>query len=47
VLEHQLATAAPVHESELSSLIDIDTETDFDAAGLLEKIQKLSNSGDV
>jgi len=47
VLEHQLATAAPVHESELSSLIEIDTETNFDAAGLLEKIQKLSNSGDV
>ena len=47
VLEHQLASSKPVHESELPCLIDIDTEMDFDVAGLLEKIQKLSNSGDV
>jgi aminoglycoside phosphotransferase family enzyme/predicted kinase len=47
VLEHQLATAEPVHGSELPCLIEVDTETDFDAAGLLKKIQKLSNSGDV
>jgi aminoglycoside phosphotransferase family enzyme/gluconate kinase len=42
VLEHQLATAEPVHESELASLIEIDTEKAFDAEGLLDQIQKLS-----
>lgn len=43
VLEHQLATAEPVHESELANLIEIDTEKAFDAASLLEEINKLSN----
>ena len=44
ILEHQLATAKPVHESESSHLIEIDTETAFDAASLLEQIKKLSDN---
>ena len=43
VLEHQLATAEPVHGSELANLIEIDTEKAFDAASLLDEINKLSN----
>jgi hypothetical protein len=46
VLEHQLATAKPVHNSERSCLIEIDTEKTFDAASLLEEINKFSNSDD-
>ena len=44
VLEHQLATSKPVDESELNSLIVIDTETAFDAASLLEEINRLSEN---
>lgn len=43
VLEHQLATAEPVHESELTNRIEIDTEKTFDTAVLLDQIQKLSD----
>jgi len=42
VLEHQLATAELVHDSEHSCLIEIDTEKAFDAARLLEEINRLS-----
>ena len=42
VLEHQLATAKPVRDSELSSLVTVDTEAEFDAAGLIEKIVKVA-----
>jgi predicted kinase len=44
VLEHQLATVKPVHQSELPSLIEVDTEKAFDAAGLLGEIDKLSGN---
>jgi len=44
VLEHQLATSNPVHESELTSLIEVDTETAFDAVNLLEVINKISGN---
>jgi predicted kinase len=43
VLEHQLATAEPVHASELTNRIEIDTEKTFDTADLREQIQKLSD----
>jgi len=43
VLEHQLATAKPVHASELTNRIVIDTEKTFDTADLLDQIQKLSD----
>ena len=43
VLEHQLATAEPVHENERSCLIEIDTEEAFDVKRLLAEINKLSN----
>ena len=46
VLEHQLASWQPVDESELTSLIKIDTETEFDAADLLEEINTLSGNDD-
>ena len=39
VLEHQLATAEPVHEDELACVISIDTEQPFDAERLVERIQ--------
>ncbi len=42
VLEHQLVTVEPVHESERDSLIQIDTEKAFDAANTLEEIKKVS-----
>jgi aminoglycoside phosphotransferase family enzyme/predicted kinase len=43
VLEHQLDTVKPLRESELSSLIEIDTEQAFDAAGLVAEINKFAN----
>ena len=43
VLEHQLATAEPVHESELINRVVIDTEKTFDTADLRDQIQKLSD----
>jgi hypothetical protein len=47
VLEHQLATAEPVQESERSCLIEIDTEKAFDTASVLEEITKLSDKNGV
>ena len=44
VLEHQLATTKPLHQSELPHVIKIDTEQAFDAETLLEKIAELSGS---
>jgi len=44
VLEHQLATSEPVHESELASLIEIDTETEFDVVATVQEIGKLSDN---
>jgi len=41
VLEHQLATTGLLHDDELSCLITIDTEKDFDANKLVEQIEKL------
>ena len=46
VLEHQLATTEPIHDSELPDLISIDTEAAFDAAALLERIHKLTGNVD-
>jgi aminoglycoside phosphotransferase family enzyme/predicted kinase len=43
VFEHQLATAEPVHESELANRIEIDTEKAFDVASLLEEVNKFTN----
>jgi aminoglycoside phosphotransferase family enzyme/gluconate kinase len=47
VLEHQLATAKPVHESELTNLIEVDTEKAFDSASLLEEITILSDNNGI
>jgi len=44
VLEHQLATAQPVHESELASQIEIDTEAEFDVAATVDEINKVSEN---
>jgi aminoglycoside phosphotransferase family enzyme/predicted kinase len=40
VLEHQLATTSPLHDSELSHCINIDTEKDFDVDLLVEELEK-------
>ena len=40
VLEHQLETTAPLHDSELAYCITIDTEKDFDAGRLIEEIER-------
>lgn len=44
ILEHQLATSTPLLDTEISSLIKIDTEADFDAVSLLEQIKTFSGN---
>jgi predicted kinase len=42
VLEHQLATAKPLRDDEMNSLIRVDTEQAFDAQQLYQQVKALS-----
>ncbi len=44
VLEHQLATRAPLHDNEMAHVLRIDTEQPFDADALARRIQSLYSS---
>jgi aminoglycoside phosphotransferase family enzyme/predicted kinase len=47
VLEHQLATTVPLHDSELAHCIKIDTEKDFNVDLLVDEIEKQGGRHDV